>query len=179
MQEQAAENETSLAVVYNNRQAHLTFSDITQIFPPEEALERFVAELMQAVNVIRDLRTIQRHESKPDTTSELNKILLEVITGVETWYGAIRTYATERLESIDSSKNIASLAPEAQAQVQFEAYMWTGIREIGHPLASLFGHCKLITNEQGQQEELLSRFDIITEKLFELLQKIKMGKQTR
>ncbi len=177
MGDQTTANGRSLVVVYSGKQVQLTFSDIAQIFPLENALERFVAELIQAVNVIRDIRTIQRAESRPDPVRALNGVLLEVTRVMDNWYGAIRTYATERLKSIGTSENLAFTAPETQAQVQFEAFIWGGIREIGHPLASLCALWTLIINEQGSQEELLSRFDIITTQLFELLQQMKLGKQ--
>lgn len=175
MQNREAENGKGLVVAYNGRQAQLTFSDITQIFPPEEALERFVAELIQAVNVIQDIRSIQQAKHNQATTNELNRILLEITTAMANWYGAIRTYTTERLESLVTSENLASATLETQAQVQFEVLMWGRIREIGHPLVSLCGYWTMITTERGSQEELLSTFDIIAAQLFEVLQQVKIG----
>jgi hypothetical protein len=176
MQELPTEDKQTWEVVYRDKVINLTFSNIVQIVPPEDALERFVVEWAQAMGVIRDLREIQKNESDQITIQELDQILFNVTTAMKNWYSPIRAYSIECAKIKENLGNLATITPKIQAQIRFEEYIGSIGREFGSPITMLIGSWELIRQEPDNQDlrkTLLDRIDQIVIKLFEFIEEIK------
>ena len=163
-------------VVYREKKFNLTFSNIVQIVPPEDALERFVVELEQNMNVVTDLREIQKGESDQTAIQKLDQILFEVTTPITNWYSPIRAYSIECANIKQDSAELTTITSKAQAQIQFEEYMGAVIRGVGAPLVMLEGSWTLICkdpNNQSLRETLLDNIDRIINIIFEYIEEIK------
>jgi hypothetical protein len=147
-----------------------------QIVPPEDALERFVIELAQVMDVIRDLREAQKDDSDQVAIQELDQILLKVTKAIANWYSPIREYSIECANLKEDFDHLATITPAIEAKIRFEKCMGSFGRELGAPITMLIGSWELMCqmpHKQDLRKTLSDHVDNIIIRIFEFIELIK------